>query len=85
MGSYELTPAGDKYVVVTQDMDHFLGGLICRSDVEGEEDQEALGIVGGATTAFLDAYLKDDAEAKRFITSNEIGSLTDDRAELQSK
>ena len=84
MGSYNLSPAGDKYALVTQDMDHFLGGLICR-EVEGEEDQEALGIVGGATTAFLDAYLKDDAEAKQFISSDKIDSLTNGRAELKSK
>lgn len=85
LGSFELTPRGDKYVLITQDMDHFLGGHICRPEGDKGPDDDALAIVGGATTAFLDAYLKDDEAAKRFIRSNAVNDLSNGRAELKSK
>jgi len=85
LGSFELTPRGDKYVLITQEMDHFLGGHICRPEGDKGPDDDALAIVGGTTTAFLDAYLKDDKAAKRFIRSNAVNDLSDGRAELKSK
>ena len=85
LGSFDLTPRGDKYVLITQEMNHFLGGHICRPEGDSGPDDEALAIVGGTTTAFLDAYLKEDANAKRFIKSNAVNDLSDGRAELKSK
>jgi len=85
LGSFELTPRGDKYVLITQDMDHFLGGHICRPEGDKGPDDEALAIVGGATTAFLDAYLKEDVAAKRFIKSNAVNELSNGRAEMKSR
>ena len=85
LGSFNLTPRGDKYVLITQEMDHFLGGHICRPEGDSGPDDDALAIVGGTTTAFLDAYLKDDAAAKRFIKSNAVNNLSEGRAELKSK
>ena len=45
------------------DMDHYVGGLICRTD-KGPADPEALRLINLASTAFLDAYLKDDARGR---------------------
>ena len=73
MSAYDLSPPGNKYSVVLEEGDHYLGGLICREDRGGPEnrggahDTEGLEILAGATTAFLDAWLKNDAAAKRFL------------------
>ncbi|MCY3939917.1 MAG: hypothetical protein OXG29_02420 [Gammaproteobacteria bacterium] len=73
MLSYELSPPGDKYSVVLEQGDHYLGGLICREDRGGPEnrggapDAEGVTILAGVTTAFLDAWLNNDAAARRFL------------------
>ncbi len=73
MLSYELSPPGDKYSVVLEEGDHYLGGLICREDRGGPEgrggaqDTEGLTILAGVTTAFLDAWMHKDAAARRFL------------------
>jgi hypothetical protein len=85
LGAYDLTPAGDKYISITQDMDHFLGGLICHAVKEGGPDPEALSYVGAVTTAFLDSYLKGDMAARSTLDHAKISKLTNDRMELRSK
>ena len=73
MLSYELSPPGDKYSVVLEEGDHYLGGLICREDRGGPEnrggapDADGVTILAGVTTAFLDAWLNNDAAARRFL------------------
>lgn len=85
LGSYNLTPDGDKYALVVQDYDHFLGGYICnRPGVEGPPDTEALTLVRTATSAFLDAYLKDDLSALAFLSSGEM-NRQNERADLRAK
>ena len=64
------------------DMDHYMGGLICRSDVPGEPDYDAVVIARGVSTVFLDAYMKDDEEARVFLGSDGLGAFTDKRATL---
>jgi hypothetical protein len=53
-------------------MDHYLGGLICKDDAPGEPDYEALRIINGASTAFLDAYLKDNTVALAALSANRM-------------
>ena len=60
MSGYTLSPPGDKYSVVLEDGDHYLGGLICRDNRGGDADPEGVAIDRATTTAFLDAYLKED-------------------------
>ncbi len=85
LSAYSLTPAGDKYALVIQDYRHFLGGYICKGQgAEGPLDTEALMLVRTATTAFLDAYLKDDSSSRAFLSSGEINVLNE-RAELRTK
>ena len=87
MLSYELSPPGDKYSVVLEEGDHYLGGLICREDRGGPknrggaQDTEGLRVLAGVTTAFLDAWLNNDAAARRFLEEFEQhGGITGGRA-----
>ncbi len=73
MLSYESSPPGHKYSVVLEEGDHYLGGRICREDRGGPEnrggahDIEGVTILAGVTIAFLDAWLNNDAAARRFL------------------
>jgi pimeloyl-ACP methyl ester carboxylesterase len=82
MSPYTLAPAGDKYSVVLQESDHYLGGLICRDNRGGPDDPEAVNTVRAAQTAFLDAYLKDDKHALRWLQSADFDAVSGGRAEL---
>jgi hypothetical protein len=64
-------------------MDHYLGGLICKDDVPGPPDYDALEIIDGVSTAFLDAYMKGDDNAMAFLQTGPVAELTGDRATLQ--
>ena len=64
-------------------MDHYLGGLICKDDVPGPPDYDALEIIDGVSTAFLDAYMKGDDNAMAFLQTGPVAELTGDRATLE--
>jgi pimeloyl-ACP methyl ester carboxylesterase len=83
LGAFELTPAGNKYALIVDSADHFLGGAICPERVTTEPDTEALGIVETVSTAFLDAYLKDEAAARATLDVERIAAITGGRAELR--
>ena len=53
-------------------MDHYIGGLICREKEPENPDYEAMTIVNGTSTAFLDAYIKGDDLAMAFLASNRM-------------
>ena len=76
-------PDQPRYYLNTQGSDHYLGGLICKDTVPGPEDAGALLIANGATTAFLDAYAKDDETAQQFLKSGLLPELTDGRSTLE--
>ncbi|MBL8629620.1 MAG: hypothetical protein JNM81_08335 [Rhodospirillaceae bacterium] len=67
------------------DVDHYLGGLWCRSDVPGPQDVEGLSIFNGVSTAFLDAYTKGDARALVFLKTDNLNAETHARATLSMK
>jgi pimeloyl-ACP methyl ester carboxylesterase len=81
--AYQLAPPGDKYSIIVQDADHYLGGLICNPERGGEPDPEGVAIVRAMTTAFLDAYIKDDAAALEFLNSADVSDRTNGRALYQ--
>lgn len=85
MASYFDTPPGDKYGVVLDEGDHYYGGLICRETAGGAVDHEGLSIIRGTSTAFLDAYLKQDADARAFLKAADVQQLTNNRASLERK
>ena len=85
MAAYFETPPGNSYGVVLDEGDHYYGGLICRETAGGSPDHEGISIIRGTSTAFLDAYLKDDAFAQDFLENAEVQSLTNNRASLERK
>lgn len=85
MSAYTLAPTGDKYAVVLQDADHYLGGLICRSNKGGDDDPVAVEVVRAAQTAFLDAYVKRDQAALEWLRTYDFGAMSDGRATLEYK
>lgn len=85
MSPYMLAPAGDKYSVVLENGDHYLGGLICRTDRGGDDDPQGAAIDADLTLAFLDAYVKQDRAAVRFLNRTDIAARTAGRARFDRK
>lgn len=85
MSPYTLAPSGDKFAVILERADHYFGGLICRADRGGEDDRQGAAIVRAVQVAFLDAYLKDDERAQRFLQTADLARLTEGRARLERK
>ncbi len=85
MSPYTLAPPGDKYSVVLEKGDHYLGGVICRTDRGGDDDPDGAAIDAALTLAFLDAYVKQDARAMRFLATADVATLTAGRARFARK
>ncbi|MEC9376254.1 MAG: hypothetical protein VYA80_07800, partial [Pseudomonadota bacterium] len=79
MQPYLLAPDLDKFSLITDGSDHYLGGLICNAEMGGKPDPESLAIVRAVTNVFLDAYLKNDEEALNYLKTADIQSLTGGR------
>ena len=77
-----ISDTPNHYLFIT-DMDHYLGGLVCRSDVAADADYDAFSIASGVSTAYLDAYMRNDDQAARFLDGDDMQSLTDGRASLE--
>ncbi len=82
LGAFRLTPPGNKFGLVVDEADHFLGGLICTNRAAGPPDPEAFSIVKSVTTAFLDDYLQQDATARAYLHGSAIGDASNGRAQL---
>jgi predicted dienelactone hydrolase len=74
--SWETAIPGDKYALVTQGADHYLGNLICRTEREATPQTDALRMVQIVTTAFLDAYLKENTHAMVFLKGKSLAVQT---------
>ena len=85
MSPFSLAPAGGKYSVVLNNGDHYLGGLICRSDRVNAPDPEGAAINADLTLAFLDAYVRGDARAARLLATTDVTRRTAGRARLERK
>jgi predicted dienelactone hydrolase len=70
--SWENSPGGNKFALVVEGADHYLGNLICRTEREHPPQQDALDMVLIATTAFLDTHLKSDHKARDLVESNAL-------------
>jgi len=80
---YRLAPAGDKYAVITEGSDHYMGGLICNAERGGEPDPGSIAIVDAMTTVFLDAYIKGDTAALDYLRSVDVPARSDGQATYQ--
>ena len=74
-----------RWYLYMADSDHYLGGAICKDDVPGPPDSDAVRIINGTSTAFLEAYVRDNAAARAFLGSSEIQALTGGRAVLDNR
>ena len=83
--SFETAVPGHQYALIVQGADHYLGNLICRPELEGPPQRDALAMVNTATVAFLDAYLKDSAPALAFLKSPQFAEITDGFAVLEHR
>ena len=79
---YRYAPAGDKYLLVLNGADHYLGGIVGRDDLErNPKALEYLNLTNGLTTAFLSSYLKGQSSGLAVLTTSgfvspSIGDLT---------
>ncbi len=73
-------PNTPHHYLYINDMNHYMGGLICRSDAPGPPDPDAVVITRGVSVAFLDAYTKDDDRAQRFLDNGGLGKLREQSA-----
>jgi len=71
----------DEYLLLIDKGDHYFGGLIHKK-VDTEPDHEGLAIFNATSTAFLDAYAKDDRGARDYLRSGTLLRDTDGRANL---
>jgi len=85
MSAYTQSPPGNKYSLVLEDADHYLGGLICRDNRGGPDDPDAVAVVRGVQTAFLDAYVKDVSSARDWLEQADMGAAGANRVEFNSK
>lgn len=83
---FELSPPGDKYLIVIRDADHELGG-IPRSSAQFPyaSDEELAGIVQEESARFWDAYLKGDEDARRGLHAAQPVHASPERVELRTK
>ncbi len=83
--SYETSIPGEKYALVIEGADHYLGNLICRLEREGPPQEDALAMINITTTAFLDAQVKNSAEARAFLESGQLRQRSGGFAELRRR
>lgn len=83
--SWETARPGDKYALVTEGADHYLGNLICRPEREATPQKNALTMVKIATTAFLEAFLKNDTSAREFLAGDALADHTGDFSRLSRR
>ena len=73
------------HYVLIEGADHYLGGLICRNDVPGPPQHEALRIAAATSITFLDAYVKNDLDAWRSMRFGDLNAATKGKATLTLK
>ena len=73
------------HYVFIKGADHYLGGLICRTDVPGPFQYEALKIAAATSTTFLEAYVGDNSVAKKAMLFGNLESVTSGQATLTNK
>lgn len=95
--AYLLSRPGDKYLLFIKGANHnsYMGYHVVKKDDArplqrpGETDEQAGAAIFAqtqlATLRFLDAYLKDDAEAKAYLQRNQIEKDSAGRATMTSR
>ena len=79
----EFATTPNHYLFINE-LDHYMGGYICKPRPGEEPDNDAGRIINGVSVAFLDAYLKGDANAQAFLDAEKMPT-TEPRATLSIK
>jgi dienelactone hydrolase len=73
---FDLAAPGDKYLLVLRDADHYLGGMVGRDDLPKSPNGPAyVAEFNAVALAFLDAHLKGNAAARRYLEDDQIGAF----------
>ena len=75
-----LQSSSPHHFVLIEGADHYMGGLICRTDVPGPFQYEELRIASNMSVVFLDAYVKNNREALRSLRYGNLSVQTKGKA-----
>ena len=84
MSHYTASP-GSQYGLIIAGADHYFGNLICRTHREQAPQHLQMQLLKSATMAFLDHYVKQQADAGEFLLSNQLTVTTQGFANLMIK
>jgi predicted dienelactone hydrolase len=83
---YELSPAGNKYLVWVEGLDHGYGGVPgVRFNPKNQKNATHVKLTKIATLAFWDAYLNDRSEARVYLRSNKLPAFSAGTLTLEHK
>jgi len=86
---FELAKPGDKYLLFIEGATHSSYQGKQHLSLLGEKPSTDIGVIGAATSdgtlAFLDAYLKQDDAAKRYLQSDDLKAISGGKANLDRK
>ncbi len=87
IGVYRYAPRGDKFLAVIQNAYHGFGGIAgpIRFPGSGPTNPRQVADVRALSTAFWNAYLKQDSTAAKFLTPKNIADFTAGEVRLQRK
>ena len=83
--SFETSLPGDKYALVVDGADHYLGNLICRTEREAIPQEDALQMIQIATTTFLDTFIGGNENAAALLNSDDIAKTSHGFAKLSRR
>ncbi|WOX06907.1 alpha/beta hydrolase family protein [Microbulbifer pacificus] len=75
--SYERGVKGLNSLLLTEGTDHYFGNLICRLEREVAPQSDALMMANAVSLAFLDTQLKGNKQARAFMASDALGTVTE--------
>ncbi|MEM9944014.1 MAG: hypothetical protein AAF939_20820, partial [Planctomycetota bacterium] len=84
---FEFSPPKDKHLLFIEDAYHGFGGITGISGMgnSGPENPNHVAYVQSTTTAFWDAYLKNDSAAKLALAKSKIKTLSDGEASIRRR
>jgi predicted dienelactone hydrolase len=83
---YELSPAGDKYLVWVEGLDHGYGGISgWNFNPRNKPNADHVRYTKMATLAFWDAYLKHSPQARDYLASKKLPMLSQGAVQLEHK
>ncbi|WP_448212041.1 alpha/beta hydrolase family protein [Colwellia sp. MEBiC06753] len=83
--SFDTAKPDNKFALVVQGADHYLGNLICRPEREQAPQYDALAIVNATTTSFLNKFLKGMQSEDIAQQFNDIDDITLGFAQIFSR